>query len=162
VLQATDPELRALVAALYQVSDHARRFQSADPVDTASIRLLYGLNHAGPLRPSVLASLNQLDLSTVSRHCRTLEESGFIERSPDPADGRASRVAITGAGRTVLDAVVANRCAALAEVLDRWPATDRAALTALLSRLADDLSADAGCPVLPSATPSPSTLQETR
>jgi DNA-binding MarR family transcriptional regulator len=143
--------LRRLITALYAVTDHARRFQSADPIDTASIRLLYGLRHAGPLRPSVLATLNMLDLSTVSRHCQALERAGFIERSPDPADGRASRVALTEAGDAALESVLANRVAALADVLHRWDPEDRRRLTELLRRLADDLSADAGCPALPTS-----------
>jgi DNA-binding MarR family transcriptional regulator len=153
----TDPELAALVLALYDVAGHARRFQSLDPVDTAGVRLLYGLGHGGPLRPSALAALNMLDLSTVSRHLKGMEEAGYVRRLPDPDDGRASRFEVTEAGHAVLAAVVANRVAALADTLDRWTPDDRTTLAHLLRRLADDLSAEAGCPVLPSGTPSPST-----
>jgi DNA-binding MarR family transcriptional regulator len=146
VLQATDSSLKSLVLALYDVAVHARRFQSRDPVDTASIRLLSTLQHAGPMRPSDLAGLHLLDLSTISRHLRGLEDEGYVQREADPDDGRAIRFVLTESGADALDAVVANRCAALGGVLENWPAADRDQLGELLRRLADDLSADAGCP----------------
>jgi DNA-binding MarR family transcriptional regulator len=49
-----------------------------------------------------LASHSGLDQSTVSRAVATLVGLGLLERVPDPADRRASILAVTAAGRDVL------------------------------------------------------------
>ena len=46
-----------------------------------------------------------LPMSTLSRMISQLEERGWVERTPDLADGRVVRVVLTGDGRQVYDAV---------------------------------------------------------
>lgn len=89
----------------------------------------------GSMRITALASSTQLDTSTVSRHVTQLEHSGLIERSQDPADGRAQRVALTDEGRTQLAASTARRRQVLTTSLDDWDLTDLADLDRLLGRL---------------------------
>ena len=135
-------EQRALVSSLYDVATHARRFQEGDPVDTGAVRLLYLVQAMGPARPSTVATAARLDLSTVSRHLRELEDHGYVRRSPDPDDGRAARFEVTAEGESAVRQVLDNRVAALAPVLDRWDPDERDTLARLLRRLADDLAAE--------------------
>ena len=65
--------------------------------------------HGRPVRPrrgraaarQPLAEAVHADPSTLSRQVSALAEQGLISREPDPADGRATLLAITAAGRTV-------------------------------------------------------------
>jgi DNA-binding MarR family transcriptional regulator len=101
--------------------------------------VLYTVNCAGPLRLSDLAAHVQLDVSTVSRHARALETSGYLQRTADPDDRRAAQLSVTRAGRQVLDDAFARRRAILDAALTDWPADDLHTLERLLNQLADDL-----------------------
>lgn len=93
----------------------------------------------GSMRITALASSTQLDTSTVSRHVTQLEQSGLVERSQDPDDRRAQRVALTDEGRSQLAASTARRREVLAQSLAEWDAADLADLERLLGRLVVDV-----------------------
>jgi DNA-binding MarR family transcriptional regulator len=131
----------AVVEALYEIAVATRRLSRADRVDTGGVRLLWHLAEAGTCRLSDLAELAGLDLSTVSRHVRDLDEAGYLRRTPDPRDRRAVVLEISPDGAEVLADAQANRAAALTPVLATWSADDRADLTRLLTALACDLTA---------------------
>ena len=97
------------------------------------------LVHHGALRMTDLATVLDLDASTVSRHVRTLEDRGLVDRTTDPADGRATRLAVTDEGRERLEAGAARRRALVADMLQDWSPEDRETLRRLLTRLADDV-----------------------
>jgi DNA-binding MarR family transcriptional regulator len=88
----------------------------------------------GSMRITALAASTQLDTSTVSRHVTQLEQSGLVERSQDPDDGRAQRVGLTDEGRAQLAASTARRREVLTNSLDDWDAADLADLERLLGR----------------------------
>src|ERR671921_1748667 len=92
----------ALMSLMMALGRRLRQRQPGDVVDYSSFPLLKLLSHQGPMRLSALAAVLGLDASTVSRHARQLEDRGLIERTEDPHDGRASRVAISEAGNTCL------------------------------------------------------------
>ena len=97
------------------------------------------LDHAGPRRLGDVAEADGSDPSTVSRRVAALTERGLVERRPDPCDGRAHQVALTGRGREVLDAERRRRAALVTDALAEWPDADRAHLTRLLVRLGASL-----------------------
>jgi MarR family transcriptional regulator for hemolysin len=70
------------------------------------------LRLAGESAPSQreLADKMGVEGPTLVRHLDRLESAGLIERRPDPADRRVTRIAVTGAGRRLFAdlAVVAN------------------------------------------------------
>ena len=117
-----------------------RQAEHDDPVDRSAIVLLSRLHEHGPLRLSDLARLLFLDLSTVSRHARALEERGFVSRAEDPDDGRAVRLRLTPGGERVLDTAVANRQAWLDRCLADWSDDERRRLAEDLDRLAGALT----------------------
>jgi DNA-binding MarR family transcriptional regulator len=109
-----------------------------DQLEPAAYWVLKHLER-GSLRITELAGSTQLDTSTASRHVTQLERTGLVERSQDPDDGRAQRVALTGTGREQLYASLARRREALADSFAEWDPQDMADLDRLLSRLVTDI-----------------------
>ena len=122
---------------------HALKTQAAknDSGDRAALVLLFPLVRLGPLRQGALAELVHADPSTVSRHVAALVERGLVQRVADESDGRASRLHVTDAGHTALDAFRRDRENHFAQVTAGWDTADLTALTSLLSRFLDDMSA---------------------
>jgi DNA-binding MarR family transcriptional regulator len=133
---ATDDELFQSLAVLIQ---RLKRLRGPDPDNSARTFLLAHVDRLGPVRMSDLATTACLDQSTVSRHLRHLEEQGLVTRSPDPDDRRATLLELSDSGRGVLERAVAARSQVIADATAAWSPADRADLTRLLTRLADDL-----------------------
>lgn len=109
------------------------------PLGKESYWLLVRVEEIGPMRTSDLAAALKLDASTVSRQTHKLVDAGLIERTVDPVDGRACLLAVSEKGHRTLAETVTFRRLQLAELLKSWSAGDRAQLTTLIDRLADDL-----------------------
>jgi DNA-binding MarR family transcriptional regulator len=129
-----------LAGALYAVVLQLSRFPIDEPVDKAGLAVLHETRRLGTVRPSDLAAQMRLDLSTISRHLRSLEQQGMLQRSADPDDARALRISITARGAEVLTRLMNHRAAMIRDAIAHWPESDRGALRQLLRRLADDLS----------------------
>jgi DNA-binding MarR family transcriptional regulator len=129
-----------LAGALYAVVLRLSRLPVDEPVDKAGLAVLHETRRLGTVRPSDLAAEMRLDLSTISRHLRSLEQQGLVQRTADPDDARAQRISITALGSGVLARVLGHRAATIHEAISHWPAGDRSELHQLLRRLADDLS----------------------
>lgn len=129
-----DAFFRSFTAVITQL-----RRRSGDADTSARTFLLSHVDRHAPVRMSDLASYACLDLSTVSRHLRGLEEQGLVTRSPDPADGRATLLDLSDAGRDVLDRAVRARTELIATATAGWSDADRATLAHLMTRLAHDL-----------------------
>jgi DNA-binding MarR family transcriptional regulator len=129
-----------LAGALYAVVLRLSRLPVDESVDKAGLALLHEIRRLGTLRPSDLAAQMRLDLSTISRHLRSLERQGMVQRTADPDDARAQRISITARGGDVLNRVLDRRAATIRGAIAHWPASDRRSLRQLLCTLADDLS----------------------
>jgi DNA-binding MarR family transcriptional regulator len=126
-----------------------RELRTVHPgLDRAGVTLLGALDATADARPSDIAVTVGLDLSTVSRQIRQLEQLGLLSRRPDGADRRASRLRLTARGRDSLATVRARRAEMLGEVFGDWPGAERQEFLRLLNRLLDGLS------VLPCPPPS--------
>lgn len=107
---------------------------------TATWRALAILDQHGPLRVGDFAVLDQLTQPTATAILRRLGAEGAVEKVPDPADGRASLVALTAAGRARLAELRADNAARLDPVLAALDDDDLAVLaraTELLLALTD-------------------------
>jgi DNA-binding MarR family transcriptional regulator len=146
VVQATvcTKDDEELAGALYAVVLRLSRLPVDEPVDKAGLAVLHELRRLGTVRPSDLAADMRLDLSTISRHLRSLEQQGLAQRTADPDDARALRISITDSGGGVLKRMMDRRAATIRDAIAHWPQEDRAALRQLLGRLAGDLSDIAG------------------
>jgi DNA-binding MarR family transcriptional regulator len=127
-----------LVVALSALVTHLKH-KSGDPDTGARAFLLGHVDRLAPVRATDLADHTALDLSTISRHLRGLEDAGLLTRSPDPDDRRASLLSVTDEGRAFVEDAVRARTALLAAATAGWPAADVSTLSELLTRLAHDL-----------------------
>jgi DNA-binding MarR family transcriptional regulator len=100
-----------------------------------------GINQAG------LADLLEVRPMTLVRQIDRMEDAGWIERRPDPADRRARRLFLTGKARPILGRIGAVANETRDEALARLSPPERAQLVALLTRvhatLSDRVPADA-------------------
>src|SRR4051812_12877015 len=83
----------------------------------------------GPVRVSDVAQKLNVALSVASRQVSALERAGYVERQPDPDDGRAHRVAITAAGRRVLAESHRRMVDAFSQALQDWTPEELEALS---------------------------------
>ena len=104
-------------------------------LDGAAYGLLVLLDDAGPLRASDVVVKLGLDKSTVSRQLSSLVELGLVDRTADPADGRAHVLTPSREGSARLAHIREARRARWESDLAGWPAEDVAALGELLARL---------------------------
>jgi DNA-binding MarR family transcriptional regulator len=88
----------------------------------SALMLLFPLQHQGPMRVTDLAEAKGADPSTVSRQAAQLVKAGLARREADPADGRASRLAVTEAGLSACRRLREARHALLSDALSGWPA----------------------------------------
>ena len=73
-------------------------------------------NH-GPLTPSELADRERVQRPTATRIVGRLAETGLVERTSDPSDGRVSLVSATPRGRSLLRRLRVRKNAYLARRL---------------------------------------------
>jgi DNA-binding MarR family transcriptional regulator len=132
-----------VVAFLYAVGAalHALKkvHTEQDEIDHGAAIVLSVLYRNGPKRPSDIAHLAGLDLSTVSRHARFQEDAGRVVKVADPVDRRAHRLALTAAGFDHMNLMWNNRIDRVGELIKHWSVEDARTLTALAERLAGDL-----------------------
>jgi DNA-binding MarR family transcriptional regulator len=131
----------ALMSLLMTVGRQMRQRQAGDAIDYSALPILKLLSHQGPMRLSAMAPLLGLDASTVSRHARQLEDGGLLERTDDPDDRRASRLAVSAHGSDCLAKGFETRRRILTGVLEGWTDEERDTLRLLLHRLVVDLTA---------------------
>jgi DNA-binding MarR family transcriptional regulator len=141
-------ELLANLSALILVWDSpavqgeilAKTGESIDQQSHATLRHLLAW---GPMRPSALAEVLDTGASHVSKILRRLEGQGWVERSTDPSDGRATIITLTDSGRAAAHGVYELGDRMIAEVLEGWSAEDVEQYTALTSRFVTDAIASA-------------------
>ena len=129
----------ALLSLMMALGRRLRQRQPGDVIDYSAFPLLKLLTHQGPMRLSSLAAVLGLDASTVSRHVRQLEERGLLERTGDPDDGRASRVAVSEHGDTCLAQGFETRRHLITSALHGFSEAERESLRGLLHRLVENL-----------------------
>src|SRR3954466_7993020 len=107
--------------------------------------MLVPLERDGDQRCSALAAQVGVDVSVASRQLAVLEKLGYVERRPDPQDGRASLLRLTPAGAQGPPAPPAVRSDWALAALAGWDEAEARQLTGLLARLVADLET-AGTP----------------
>jgi DNA-binding MarR family transcriptional regulator len=103
-------------------------------LEPAAYGLLVRLEDSGPQRATDLAAYFGVGKATISRQVRALESLGLIARTPDPADGRASVLKLTGEGRERFTLVREARRAEYDRKLAEWDKGEIAELARLLNR----------------------------
>ncbi|GEB54098.1 MULTISPECIES: MarR family winged helix-turn-helix transcriptional regulator [Streptomyces] len=101
----------------------------------ASAGVLMLLSKHGEMRTSKLAELLAIDMSVTSRHVTYVADRGWIERHPDPQDGRSRLLRLSEAGEQFLQDLSTRTVELLEARMQDWSDTDVARLTELLTQL---------------------------
>jgi DNA-binding MarR family transcriptional regulator len=120
--------------------------ENPDAVERATYLLLVHLVKGGPQRAGALAEAVHSDPSTISRQIAHLVKLGYVERTADPVDGRATLLAATDEGRRVFEENRRLRNERFGQILGAWSEADRATLATMLNRLAGDIEGFMGGP----------------
>ncbi|MBC6456942.1 MarR family winged helix-turn-helix transcriptional regulator [Actinomadura sp. HBU206391] len=103
-------------------------------LEPGAYSLLIRIDEVGPARSSDLAEYFGVGKATISRQLKVLEELGLIEREPDPADGRAHLLVLTGEGRQRLGHARVARQERFRAMLGTWELGDVEQLARMLGR----------------------------
>ncbi|WP_223279967.1 MarR family winged helix-turn-helix transcriptional regulator [Streptomyces sp. SDr-06] len=127
--------LRATRAGLY-----GRLTSGVEGVDATTYPVLSGIARVGPATATKLAEAIGMDRTVTTRYATRLQEAGLITRHPDPADARATRLALTAEGERAVTAMRGAMEAFLAEEMATWPPGEATAFAVRLERLTDALA----------------------
>ncbi len=128
--------ISALVRASFATMAVLSRVAAEHDLSLTQLRVLAILRDRR-VRMSELADYLGLDKSTISGLVERAEKRGLLERAPNPADGRATDVFLTAAGRQLADVGEGKIAASLAPMTGRLTGADTRRLTALLERVLD-------------------------
>ena len=128
---ATDDLSGRLYVAVARLTRMLRRDAPA-ALSHGSISALATVAGGRPMRVGDLASAEGVRAPTMTRIVDGLVADGYVERIPDPGDGRACLVRATPAGVDVVAGARTARARRLADGLARLPQRDRDALAAAL------------------------------
>lgn len=117
--------------------------KSGESIDQPSHATLRHLLAWGPMRPTALSEVLATGPSHVSKIVRRLEANGWVRRTTDPSDGRATLISLTETGEAAAHGVYALGDRMIAEVLDGWSDSDVRAYTDLTVRFVKDAIASA-------------------
>lgn len=115
--------------------------ENPDAVERATYHLLVHLVKDGPRRAGTLAEAVHSDPSTISRQVGQLVKLGYVERTADPEDGRATLLVATPLGTRVFEQNRRQRNENIARMLEHWSEDDRQAFSHLLCRFTSDFEA---------------------
>jgi DNA-binding MarR family transcriptional regulator len=133
-----DAELRRVESAFLHIVKSVMNasHRAGGGLDRAAYVTLVYLERHGTVRLTELASLLSVDGSTVSRQVRNLEDLSLLQRTEDPADRRASVIALTDIGRDELNRQRAARWAGISYALAAMPQLRRERILDLFDELA--------------------------
>ena len=139
-------QLRAALQALHRITGSARldrlnAARSGVSIGFAAVGVLGRVIETGPIRMSDLADAGRMQPAALTRQVQALEAEGYVVRRADPADGRASVIAVTAAGRAAHRRVDLANDALMGEQLADWSQDELEGLVAQLDRLVTDLRA---------------------
>ena len=114
LMHALRPLARAAVCRRHQVG-------AVHPdLQPASYLMLGHLAEHGPMRSSSIAEVFEIDKGAISRQVQHLVDLGLVDRTPDPADGRATLVSASDDAVRRLAEITAHRRRFLDERLSDW------------------------------------------
>jgi DNA-binding MarR family transcriptional regulator len=101
-------------------------------LQSSSYLMLSWLNQHGPQRASAMAEAFGIDKGAISRQVQHLLDLGLIDRTPDPADGRATLISISADASRRMAEVAVDRRRWLDDRLVDWDDDDLAEFVRML------------------------------
>ncbi|CAM5592070.1 MarR family winged helix-turn-helix transcriptional regulator [Streptomyces abikoensis] len=124
------------------VDAELRRTFAAHGLDAASFDVLATLRRSDPphsLTPAELMRSSMVTSGAITQRLDRLEARGLVSRSPSASDGRSVVVALTAAGRELIDAALPDHVTTEARLLAALTAAERDALATSLGTLLQSL-----------------------
>jgi DNA-binding MarR family transcriptional regulator len=109
----------------------------AEEVTIPQYRALVLLAYRGSIRPVDLADALAITTSTVTRLCDRIERKGLVTRTRDREDRREVWIALTVAGRRMVEQVMGVRQREIERILESVPERDRRGMLAAFRRFAE-------------------------
>ena len=126
----------AFWAVSRRLREQARREMEPWGIAPSQFRALNVLLGHGEMRLSTLAEHLRIAPRSATEVVDDLQQRGLAERRPDPADRRATLVALTEQGRSTGEGVRTARAAASERLFSMLSADDRTELARILRELA--------------------------
>jgi DNA-binding MarR family transcriptional regulator len=130
----TSVDTTRLYVALGRLTRALRR-ESGAPVSHGVLSALVTVVKEGPMRAGELATREGVAPPSMTKVVASLEQAGYVERVPDPEDGRAALISATNAGRALVESTRELRLHGLARRIEELDPELAAALTAALPAL---------------------------
>ena len=133
-VNASREDVRAMVTALFMTNaalDRARRQKKG----ASTLSLLQVVAAAPGIRPSEIATAQDVHPSQVTRQVRELESQGLVQVTADAADRRSCWVTLTSAGSGQLQALTEEGLDRFALFVADWEPEEVRMLTSLLQKL---------------------------
>jgi DNA-binding MarR family transcriptional regulator len=139
-----DSALLSVSRVLNQVRVHAMlRKRAGVELDRGGAAMLYKLATEGEnVRLRDLAERLGIDSPGVTRKVQQLEAMGLVRRSPDPEDGRVSRISLTKAGCNAIERLLTAHRQWIQELLSRWPDEEQREFSRMLQLFATTIEED--------------------
>jgi DNA-binding MarR family transcriptional regulator len=141
-MTASRDDVRAMVTALFVTNaalDRARRQKPG----ASTLSLLQVVAAAPGIRPSQIASAQDVHPSQVTRQVRALESLGLVQVTADTADKRSCRVTLTAAGSAEAQSLTEVGLDRFASFVADWEPEEVRMLTSLLQKLEESKAAAA-------------------
>jgi len=132
-LRHLEREVGVLIRRIRRVIGERARLVHPD-LQPASYLMLSWLVDEGPVRATSMVENFNIDKGAVSRQLQHLHDLGLVERTPDPADGRATLVVASDDAVRRLADVAEHRRKWLDEQLGDWDADELTHFADLLER----------------------------
>jgi DNA-binding MarR family transcriptional regulator len=132
--------VQSMVVALFTLTaglERARRQKKA----AGALSLLQVIAGHEGIRPSDIADVQLMDRSLVTRQVRELEDTGYVQVTGDPTDGRSWLVTLTPAGWSEMRRLQQVGLDRFALFVADWEPGEVRALAALLERLSTSMAA---------------------
>ncbi len=127
--------------AVMRLARRLRQHGGDGTVSPSQLSALATLDRMAPLTLKGLAGAERVQPPTMTRIVASLEELGFVQRSPDPDDGRVSVMRLTAAGRRFVERTRRRKTAYLARRLQKLAPAELDALVRaipVLEKLVED------------------------
>jgi DNA-binding MarR family transcriptional regulator len=124
-------------AASRRLRQRSREALAPWDISPSHLRALRVLNSSGPLRLGDLSERLQITPRSTTEVIDALEDRGFVTRSPDQTDRRATLVSLTLTGRALFDQIRQVRSAEADRFFGALSAVDRRHLRRILRILAE-------------------------
>jgi DNA-binding MarR family transcriptional regulator len=139
-------EVLSRITRLARHLDRARKSAfDLHGLEAWSFDVLAALRRSGEpyqLSPGQLALETMVTSGTMTNRLDRLEELGWVNRHPDPTDGRSILVRLTGAGARCVDEALTDLLAKENELLQDLPLADRTLVAGILSKILAPIDAE--------------------